>query len=165
MNPRLISSNIHCLDTIILLLNELNDESYINASVGPYYSSIGSHIRHILDYFYSIINGLHTNTIDLTNRNRDSVISEKIDIAKDHVLSIKGILGTFTSLDEDKKLAVKDDLGSGLITIEYSLESILAQAHCHTIHHFAAIGYLLHIFKLNINIKGFGYNPTTPILQ
>jgi len=36
---------------------------------------------------------------------------------------------------------------------------------CHVIHHYACIGYLLHIYGIELPNKVFGYNPTTPINQ
>ena len=58
---------------------------------------------------------------------------------------------------------VIDDCGTGKIGINYTLESILAQANSHTIHHFASISFILHQLNIDYEIKGFGYNPSTPI--
>ena len=42
----------------INLLNSINDQEYANNSTAPYYSSIGIHMRHILDVFNCIFQGI-----------------------------------------------------------------------------------------------------------
>ena len=39
------------LERGVNLLNSISDEQYSNTTVAPYYSSIGRHMRHILDVF------------------------------------------------------------------------------------------------------------------
>jgi len=58
---------------------------------------------------------------------------------------------------------VTDNLGQGKITVSYTLESILAHANSHAVHHYATIGYILENLGKEIKIPGFGYNPTTPV--
>ena len=55
----------------IQLLQYISDEDYSNTSIAPYYSSIGSHMRHILDVFDCIFEGLPINEINLINRKRN----------------------------------------------------------------------------------------------
>ena len=42
----------------INLLNSINDQQYANNSTAPYYSSIGIHMRHILDVFQCVFKGI-----------------------------------------------------------------------------------------------------------
>ena len=59
-------------------------------------------------------------------------------------------------------VAVSDDLGSGVVTTNYTLGGALAQAHSHAIHHFASIGFIIHQLGIDLPDADFGYNPTTP---
>jgi hypothetical protein len=64
--------------------------------------------------------------------------------------------------DLDHMVEVKDDLGLGMVTANYTLAAALIQAHSHAIHHFASIGYIISQMGINLPDGDFGYNPTTP---
>ena len=151
------------LSNAVSLIDSIDDDIYTNITVGPYYSSIGSHIRHLLDFFDCIINGLETNNIDLTARKRDEVISSNPEAAKKHIVEIQQKLISFTDVSTDYLLNVTDNLGEGNVTVMYTLESILAHANSHATHHYAIISYMLSTLNVNVEIPGFGYNPSTPV--
>ncbi|WP_299208273.1 DinB family protein [uncultured Dokdonia sp.] len=151
------------LNNAISLIDAIDTSVYRDTSVGPYYSSIGSHIRHALDFFDCIINGIQENDIDLTARKRDEVISTNPEAAKNHIREIQQQLASFIDVNTDYLLHVTDNLGSGKVTIMYTLESILAQANTHATHHYAIISYMLQTLRVEVVIPGFGYNPSTPV--
>ncbi|WP_108805283.1 DinB family protein [Aquimarina sp. Aq107] len=163
MKELIISSINHNLNNAIALLDAITLETYCNASVGPYYSSIGSHMRHTLDFFDCIINGLDTNDIDLTARKRDEILSTSIEATKDHIYTLQETLLSYVDVNTDYLIHVTDNMGQGKVTVNYTLESILAHANSHAIHHYATIGYILNQLNVEIKISGFGYNPTTPV--
>ncbi len=163
MKKLLIPSIHSTLDKAIALLDVLDQDTYCDASVGPYHSSIGSHIRHILDFFDCIFTGLETNSIDLTKRKRDELVSTNIVLAKQHIQRVQETLSTYETIVTDYLLSVTDDMGQGKITVTYTLESILSHANNHAVHHYAVIGYILDRLLVTIEIPGFGYNPTTPV--
>ncbi|RMB60638.1 DinB family protein [Dokdonia sinensis] len=151
------------LQNAISLIDGISPEIYTDVSVGPYYSSIGSHLRHALDFFDCIIDGLQENKIDLTARKRDEVISCNPEACKNHIYEIQQQLSSFVGVNTDYLLHVTDNLGQGKVTIMYTLESILAQANTHATHHYAIISYMLQAMKCEVAIEGFGYNPSTPV--
>ncbi len=163
MKKLIIASINHNLNNAIALLNEIDTETYCDTSVGPYYSSIGSHIRHTLDFFDCILDGLDTNDVDLTARKRDEILSTDRDAAKSHMYKLQETLLSFADVHTDYLLHVTDNLGQGKVTVNYTLESILAHANSHAIHHYATIGYILERLNISLKIPGFGYNPTTPV--
>ena len=57
----MIPAIIQNLNRGINLLSAITDEEYSNNSTAPYYSSIGIHMRHILDVYSCIFEGLETN--------------------------------------------------------------------------------------------------------
>ncbi|MGV6846675.1 MAG: DinB family protein [Lutibacter sp.] len=149
----------------VLLLNQITNEQYTDCSVPPYYSSIGSHIRHILDVFDCIFKGLEINEVNLINRARN------VDYEKDKnqgIIYFNQVLNQLNKInpnDFNKIVIVKDDLGLGLYTSKYTLGSLLIQAHSHAIHHFASMGYIIAQLHINLPDKNFGFNPTTPKRQ
>ncbi len=158
----MISAITNNLQRGVKLLNAISENQYIDKSVAPYYSSIGIHMRHILDVFDCILSGLESKQIDLSSRKRNELVEIKLNMGLAYFDEIIVQLEDLKEENFDILVQVKDDLGLGFITANYTLASILIQAHSHAIHHFASIGYI--IAQLNINLPDidFGYNPTTP---
>lgn len=165
MRIEVISAINENLQKASLLLKSIDQPCYVNESVAPYNSSIGANIRHILDFFNCIIDGLDANEIDLTARKRDVSIATNIEAALIRISEVQQTLLNFADVNTDYLVHVTDNLGQGNITVDYTLESILAHANSHAVHHFANIGYVLHQLNVTHTIAGFGYNPTTPLPQ
>ena len=158
----IIESSIQTLSKSKTLLTTLTDDFLSDISVPPYYSCIGSHLRHILDFYDCILEGISFKTIDLTARKRDERMHSDCNYAYENVVRIIKKLKQLENYSMDTKVSVIDDLGIGNVEIGYTLGAVLAQANSHAIHHYAIISYILN--KLNIEIvdESFGYNPTTP---
>jgi len=146
----------------INLLNSISDQEYSNNSTAPYYSSIGVHMRHILDVFSCVVQGIEEGEIDLSSRQRNELAERKVSVGLDYFEQIISQLNDINSEDLDKVVKVKDDLGLGMVTANYTLAAALIQAHSHAIHHFASIGYIISQLGINLPDSDFGYNPTTP---
>ena len=146
----------------IQLLQYISDEEYSNTTIAPYYSSIGSHMRHILDVFDCVFEGLESGNINLIERKRNELAenftSHGINYFNETIEKLK-------LLDTDnfnRIVNVTDDLGLGIISANYTLAAILIQAHSHAIHHFASVGYLISQLGIDFPDNDFGFNPTTP---
>lgn len=156
----IINSNLNTLQHLKALINTLEDEHLVNNNVGPYYSSIGSHVRHILD-FYDCIFNLKGNKVDLTARSRNKAVESECNCAQEYLYTITKSLQSF-SFDITNKVNVIDDLGLGKIEMEYTYAALFSQANSHTIHHYAIINYIIDKLEITFNGGDFGYNPTTP---
>ncbi|WP_452221065.1 hypothetical protein [Lacinutrix salivirga] len=156
----LIKSVINTLKKTNLVLYNISEEDYVNNSVPPYYSSIGSHIRHIFDFYNCIIDS-EDNVIDLTLRRRNLEVELSVSKAIEQLNTLIRALESLNSKLNETILVI-DDLGLGKITIEYNYSSLLAQSNSHTIHHYAIINYILDHLKIEIEDSEFGLNPTTP---
>lgn len=152
----------HNLKTGITLLASLSQEQYCDTSVKPYHSSIGSHMRHILDIFDCVFCGLESGYVDLTARKRNQ------SVENNPVLCIRYFEDTLEKLHAlkgenlDRIIDVSDDLGLGIVTTKYTLAAVLIQAHSHAMHHFASLGYIVTNLGLELPNDSFGFNPTTP---
>ena len=158
----MIPAIIQNLNRGVNLLNSITDQEYSNNSTAPYYSSIGIHMRHILDVFNCILIGIETGQIDLTARDRNELAETKVVMGLDYFEKIMTQLNQIQQDELGKIVEVKDDLGMGMITAKYTLAAALIQAHSHAIHHFASIGYIISQMGINLPDGDFGYNPTTP---
>lgn len=154
-------STLKTLQKSYVLLNILSDAQLCNDSVPPYHSSIGTHIRHILDFYNCIFNLNIDNKIDLTARGRNKKIETNCSYAQRYLEDIMKKLNLATFNIEDTVWVI-DDLGMGKIEIPYTYGALLAHANSHTIHHYAIINYILNGLNINFNDVDFGYNPTTP---
>lgn len=158
----MIAAIVQNLERGIKLLNSISDEEYSNNSIPPYFSSIGCNMRHVLDAFTSIFKGLETGSIDFTDRKRNTICEEKTENGIEYFKDTIAKLNNLDVINFDTIIPVKDNLGSGIITVNYTLESALAYAHSHAIHHFASIGFLIYQLEIELPDTDFGYNPTTP---
>ena len=144
------------------ILKEISDEHLTNTSIPPYYSCIGTHIRHVLDFYSCIDKGLTEGKVDLTVRNRNAQMETNCSLALQEVEQVLMKLESWRNLNPNKKIWVSDDLGLGKQEIEYTLAALAAQANSHTIHHYALINYMLDRLGVRIDDTNFGYNPSTP---
>jgi len=144
------------------LVIDVDDSQFKDNSVAPYYSSIGIHMRHVLDVFDCIFDGLPTKRIDLTDRKRNTLIEQDKELCMSYFDRINDKLCALSDEELEMTVGVHDDLGLGKLEAKYSLAAILIQAHSHAIHHFASIGYIIHQLGISLPDDDFGYNPTTP---
>jgi len=146
----------------IQLLGYVSDEEYRNTTIAPYYSSIGGHMRHILDVFDCIFEGINSGSINLINRERSQLVENFTEKGINYFEETIEKLQQFENEDFDQIVNVTDDLGSGIITANYTLAGILIQAHSHAIHHFSSVGYIISQLDIQLPDDDFGFNPTTP---
>ena len=144
------------------LVRFISDEQFCDTTVPPYHSSIGSHMRHILDIFDCIFSGLEEGKVDLTARQRCLDVECCRDTCLGYLYRTIAKLNELRTIDIDQIIDVTDDLGTGRVTCKYTLGAALVQAHSHAIHHFAALGYVNSSLGINLPVPEFGYNPTTP---
>jgi hypothetical protein len=157
----IIQSTLKTLSKSKILLVNLTDDFLCDSTVSPYYSSLGSHIRHILDFYGCILNVSLAGEIDLTERSRNREIESECIKAEQYLNSIIDMLLKF-ECDMNDSILVFDDLGLGKVEMTYTYGALFSQANSHTIHHYAIINYILEGLNISINDADFGYNPTTP---
>ena len=158
----MIAAIIQNLNRGINLLNSIDDNQYSDNSTAPYYSSIGVHMRHILDVFDCIFRGLESGKVDLSDRKRNELAESRVNFGIHYFEEIINKLHELEGEDLNEMIEVKDDLGLGMVTANYTLAAALIQAHSHAIHHFASIGYIISQLGISLPDMDFGYNPTTP---
>ncbi len=150
------------LERGVKLLELISNNDYTDTSAAPYHSSIGGHIRHILDVFDCIFDGLETKKVDLSLRKRNVLVEQSRKEGIAYFNKISNQLNSIKDLDFNTIVEVTDDLGLGFLTYNYTLASALIQAHSHAIHHYASIGYIISHLGIDLPDEDFGFNPTTP---
>lgn len=158
----MIPAIVKNLERGVILIKSMSDEEYSNNSTPPYYSSIGIHMRHILDVFQCVLSGLDKGQIDLSERQRNELAETKVSVGLDYFDHVIDQLKNLENTDLNGEVVVSDDLGLGMVSAKYTLAAALIQAHSHAIHHFASIGYIVSQQGISLPDADFGYNPTTP---
>jgi len=164
MNNSIVHASYTTLSKSKILLSRLSNQELCNNNIPPYHSSIGSHVRHILDFYECIFTGIENNLVDLTNRERDLNVENDCNCAMVYLEQILNSLKS-SNLKMTDEIEVLDDLGQGKIRIKYTVGSLLAQANSHTIHHYAIINYILDRLNIKMEDEDFGLNPTSPRKQ
>lgn len=145
------------------LLENITDEQYSNTSVAPYHSSIGCHIRHVLDVFSCFFKGLEKGEVDLSVRDRNECAEKETAVGIAYFKNIIEQLRALNPKDFNNQIKVTDNLGLGNETVNYTIAAVLMQMQSHAIHHYASIGYLVYQLGIQLPTNSFGYNPTTPV--
>ena len=156
----LLKSTLHTLQNTNVLLTTLSNSDFSNNSIAPYYSSIGSHVRHILDFYDCIL--VDGGRFDLTARKRQLNVETNCVAALNYLEELQKRLKAINEKTLNRTVLVTDNLGLGKTDIEYTFSALLAQANSHTIHHYAIINYILDGLGISVKDENFGYNPTTP---
>ena len=95
----------------IKLLQCISNEDYFDTSIATYYSSFGTHMRHILVVFDCIFEGFDTNDINLINRKRNELVEKHTSYGIIYFDEIIEKLVKYKNDDLEKIVKVTDDLG------------------------------------------------------
>jgi hypothetical protein len=148
---------------IIDLLDLMNNENYRQPLSTFNGSSVGQHIRHIIDFYLCLINGLDDLDINYDKRNRNPLIETDCLTAKNF---IEIIAEKVQKMDIEQPVMVCSsfvaDKDEQLISIPSSIGRELMYAYDHAIHHLAMIkiGIQIHFPEISIN-KDLGVAPST----
>lgn len=74
----LIRDNCDFLQQGIDLLERHGPESYVYADLQCFGSSIGSHMRHVLDHYNSLVDGIASGIVDYDDRERRTAVETKL---------------------------------------------------------------------------------------
>lgn len=154
----IIRQNQACLDQARDLLNQLSPEAYTEKETLAFNSTIGDHIRHMLDHYLALRKGLSSGCIDYESRDRDPEIGSDPEAARRAVDSMLEFLETLGNQD-DMAVKVVSDNGEDPLT-QSTLSRELNFLLSHTVHHFALIAMICGSRKQSLP-EGFGVAPST----
>jgi hypothetical protein len=162
----LIEDNQRCLHQGVELLHRCSDEDYVRKAGHCFNSSVGGHIRHIIDHYNCLFAGLAAvpARIDYDARGRDTIIEGHPATGIAALEKISSALGDLGDLGQDlhAEVLVKMDSGSEYrdhwapSTLQRELQFLLS----HTIHHYALIATICTVGGLDVPAH-FGVAPST----
>lgn len=150
------------IEEIKELVLQLTNDQYVYSAKLLSNATIGQHVRHIIEFYQSVLIGLDSNIINYDNRKRNLLIETDIDFAIEMMNSICSIL----ALDIiDKPCILKGNFcasESEQTHINTTLFRELAYCLEHSIHHQALIKVgLLELNSASFIDETFGLAPAT----
>jgi uncharacterized damage-inducible protein DinB len=158
------NSYVDVVEQAISLLDDISLTDY-QASLKPHFSSsIGAHIRHIVDHFLAIVDAADSGEINYNKRNRHGEVEQFPQKAIASLEEISAWLAdtcSHTLLNRKVKVTTEIDIShTKSTTCESTVERELVFVASHAIHHYALI-------RIIRNMQGkelpefFGYAPAT----
>ncbi len=167
---RLLGSNLAFLAQGAQILERLDDSQYLILPApfaqreGGSRGGIGGHVRHILDHYDSLLDGLAQARVDYSRRGRDRTV--ELERAK-ALAKLGQIKLRMRGLDvaSDRPLAVALDSAPSPTELQVrwmpsSLARELQFLASHTVHHYAIIAILLRLLGIDPG-RDFGVAPST----
>lgn len=140
----------------IALLNQINDEVLTTHYKVLGQSTIGQHLRHIIEFYNCLLDGYTSKTINYDNRKRELAIENNTIIA---IQKLKHIVLNLDKPDSTLNLMQPCVLGEQIITTTYYRE--LLHNLEHSIHHQTIIKIALLNNTSIILPSHFGVAPST----
>ncbi len=136
----LIRANCEFLRQGIELLEKHQNSTYVNSNPSTFGSSIGAHMRHVLDHYGSFLKGVAGGVVDYDDRVRDTVVEKDVSAAIDR---IKEISAELTELEQMADLPVGVMVSASATDEEEKSNSSFGRELqflvSHTVHHYALI--------------------------
>lgn len=165
IKPQISELCKHNLLQIKDLVSKLSDSQYSCSTNFLFGASIGKHVRHILEFYLSLLDTKHTKTVNYDSRNRDEQLENSTYFALftiDKICSNLFFAATFEypgsiclKLNPTKEANIQYEVDSTFEReLVYNLE--------HSIHHQALIKVgLCELDLLHLVDKNFGIAPST----
>lgn len=146
-----------------LLLEHLDDATYVRKLPAAFNSAIGSHYRHCLDHFTVLLSTPAGEEVNYDRRERDL----RIETDRTFALEVtQRLLQQCEFLGEqapDRPLAVRAKvsyIGEDSPVAASTLGRELMYVVIHAVHHYALISFICHSFGIPLP-AGFGVAPST----
>lgn len=127
------------LDQLILLISTLNDKEYTQPLIVLSNATLGQHIRHTLEFFICLKNGMNVALINYDKREHDKTIEKDRKIALSIINEISEFLEQFHT---DEELLLELSYGENeeeVSQIKSNFSRELAYNIEHGVHHMAII--------------------------
>lgn len=157
---KFVDENVAALNQGSRLLHTLDDVTFAATVDDGCVSSVGAHVRHILDHYTSFLAGLASGYIDYDDRERLKVIE------LDRLVALELMERTTSELvNLDRSLAshvvrVCSHSEHSVIHTRSSVVRELDFLLNHTVHHYAIIGLLCRLHDVTVE-PSFGVAPST----
>ncbi len=155
-----IRANLHVLQQGNDLLNTLDPVRYASRVPACFNAAPGGHLRHVVDHYLGLLDGLVNGRVDYEHRSRDPLIESDSSYAAGIIESIMVRLRAVEVAD--RKLQVRAETG-GDSDDAWCASSLLRELEfllSHTVHHYALIATMCRLLG-HEPVSDFGMAPST----
>ncbi len=160
----LIETNVTWLQQARAIVEKISDEAFTSSPRDFAPHRVGSHLRHILEFYECFLNGVESSHIDYDARKRDESVERSRTAAGERILAIIQRLQNTPALRGDASVFVRmEDTEAGKFQDPFLYSSVsreLQTLSSHTIHHFALIAITLRLHGWQVD-PDFGVAPST----
>lgn len=144
------------------LLSSLTDTQYKKADPPVYSSGIGEHMRHIIEHYQLLLEGMKTGTVNYDARKRDERLSSDRSFA---MKTCQGLMDSLEALSRDDdaieiQMAVTSSPDGDSPMSESTIKREMQYVQAHTIHHYALIAMIARLQDIEPP-EAFGIAPST----
>lgn len=160
----LIEANVTWLRQALTLVESISHEAFTTSPKDFAPHKVGSHLRHILEFYECFLDDVESSHIDYDARKRDESVERSRIAAAGRIRSIIQRLQSTAALRGDSTLFVRmEDVEAGKFQDPFLYSSVsreLQTLSSHTIHHFALIAVALRLHGAEVD-PDFGVAPST----
>ena len=157
---RLVGGCVRVLEQGRALLERLDDRLYACAEGLPVQSGAGSHVRHCLDFYQSLLEGVWAGRVDYNRRERDALVARDRACAAARIEIVIEELRALADLPGDTMLLVSPEDAD---TDAWCASTLARELQCllsHTVHHYALVALILRLQGFEPG-EEFGVAPST----
>ena len=155
-----IADNVELIRQGLALLQEIDGELYAKPEPAISSSAIGSHVRHVVDYYQRFLVGLGVGHVDYDLRERDELVERVRESGIERLERLIGELEGLRGRGMEPSLRIKVDAADESSWGTSSMERELQFLRSHTVHHFALIAVILRLSGVEPG-EEFGVAPST----
>jgi DinB superfamily len=163
-----LHDNLSALKQASEVLASIAVEDYRRRSPACFNSTVGGHLRHVIEHYFSVLGGLESTEVDYAARPRDAQIETDPAYAAAAIKTIATRLQEWVEHPSlDRALRVRVEAGAVASaeteTEGWATSSLLRELDfllSHTIHHYALIGVIYGLAGAALPVD-FGVAPST----
>lgn len=134
----LIESANHTLEQLNVFLNQMDEKDYVQKLPILFDSSIGMHVRHVIEFYQCLVKGVLNGEMDYDARERSLLQETNIAYA---IACIENVLIDLTMIHSNKDILLftEQNQTEHKLSIQSNVARELSYVIEHTIHHLAII--------------------------
>lgn len=140
-----IRANVTVVQQGLHLLTTLDPVGYATRDPAVFNSTVGGHLRHVLEHYTSFLDGLEGNAIDYEKRARDPLIEQNCAHGRVQLAGVAARLEALLADSADRSVQVRMENPPDPDTAAWSLSSLSRELEfllSHTVHHYALIAVI-----------------------
>jgi hypothetical protein len=147
---RLLGFNQQVLDQALAVVGEhlvTSATPSMAPTAPPFAGPVGAHVRHVIEHYEALLQGLRIGAVDYDSRPRDSQLETSPHLARRRLLALHQQLGQLKPGLLNQAVQVLGQggtVGDFCFSVTSSLERELVFLASHAVHHFALLAAHLH---------------------